>query len=114
MIRRRHGAPCDSSAPLRPQPTPARGSARWLATYRGQCSHSTSAKSKLAFEHVLQEPLLHFSSAAFADLGHMKVDKRRGQAGVSEIGAHLPDGHPVLEQVGRETMAQSIPTILTN
>ena len=78
-------------------------------TYRGQCSQSTtSAKSKLASEHVLEEPLLDFASAAFADLGHMKVDERRGQTGVSEIGAHLSDGHPILEQVGCETMPQGV------
>jgi hypothetical protein len=68
----------------------------------------------LASQHVVEQALLDFASAAFADLGHMKVDKRRGQAGVSEIGAHLPDGHPVLKQVCCETVPQSIPTILTN
>jgi hypothetical protein len=56
----------------------------------------------------VEQALLDFAPAAFADLGHMQIDHGRGQITVLEIHTYLPDGHPLLEQVGREAMPQGV------
>ena len=62
----------------------------------------------LGSQHVVEQALLDFASAAFADFGHMQIDQRRSQITVPEIRAHLPDRHPVFQQVGREAVPQGM------
>ena len=63
---------------------------------------------ELASQRVVEQALLDFASTAFADLGHMQIDQRRSQITVPKIGAHLPDGHPFFEQMGREAVPQAM------
>ena len=101
----RHGAPCGNSAPPRPQPTPARESAR---SRLFEVSRPVLAQDlrevHLASQHVVEQALLDFSSTAFADLRDMQINQCRSQMTVPKIGAHLPDGHPFFEQMGGEAM----------
>jgi hypothetical protein len=50
------------------------------------------------------QALLDFASP----LSLISVTFSLSQITVPEIGAHLPDGHPSFEQVGREAMPQSM------
>ena len=62
-------------------------------------------QGNLDFELVVEEALLNLSSSAFADLGDVEINEGGIEVGVAKVGADLPDGDAVFEEMCGETVA---------